>query len=485
MKLKELLEGISYELLQGDAEIEVNHICWDSRKATKDSMFIATKGKSLDRHEFIEDALKNGAKTIVIDHWIRYIPENITVIKVENSKIAMAHIASRFFHEPSKSLNLIGITGTNGKTSTSYFIKKIMGECEKRVGVIGTIESKISEDIKIKTEKLNPTTPDSIELQSMFSEMVSHGVTEVVMEVTSVALENYRVHGCNFEVAVFTNLTQDHLDEHGTMENYKNAKMKLFRMSNYGVINADDKICEEIKKYATCKILTYGIDKAADLKAKNITYSLKGVSFTLEFNHRQWEVHLGIPGKFSVYNALATIGACYSLGFKMEDIIGALRKIQLVKGRFEVVEIPKDYLVVVDYAHTPDGLENILTSLKDLKKGDLLTVFGCGGDRDNSKRPIMGEIAGEYSDYVVITSDNPRNEDPLKIINQIEAGVKKSHCSYAKLENRREAIDFALERAKPGDIVLIAGKGHENYQIIKDQVIEFDDVEVVKKFFLK
>lgn len=485
MKLKELLEGISYELLQGDAEIEVNHICWDSRKATKDSMFIATKGKNLDRHEFIEDALKNGAKAIVIDHWIRYIPENITVIKVENSKIAMAHIASRFFHEPSKSLNLIGITGTNGKTSTSYFIKKIMEECEKRVGVIGTIESKISEDIKIKTEKLNPTTPDSIELQSMFSEMVSHGVTEVVMEVTSVALENYRVHGCNFEVAVFTNLTQDHLDEHGTMENYKNAKMKLFRMSNYGVINSDDKICEEIKKYATCKILTYGIDKAADLKAKNITYSLKGVNFTLEFNHRQWEVYLGIPGKFSVYNALATIGACYSLGFKMEDIIGALRKIQLVKGRFEVVEIPKDYLVVVDYAHTPDGLENILTSLKDLKKGDLLTVFGCGGDRDNSKRPIMGEIAGEYSDYVVITSDNPRNEDPLKIINQIEAGVKKSHCSYAKLENRREAIDFALERAKPGDIVLIAGKGHENYQIIKDQVIEFDDVEVVKKFFLK
>jgi UDP-N-acetylmuramoyl-L-alanyl-D-glutamate--2,6-diaminopimelate ligase len=483
MKLKELLEGISYELLQGDIEIEVSHICWDSRRATKDSMFIATKGKNLDRHEFIEDALKNGAKAIVIDHWIRYIPENVTVIKVENSKIAMAHIASRFFHEPSKGLNLIGITGTNGKTSTSYFIKKIMEECGKKVGVIGTIESKIGEDIKVKTEKLNPTTPDSIELQSMFNEMVSHGVTDVVMEVTSVALENYRVHGCNFEVAVFTNLTQDHLDDHGTMENYKNAKMKLFRMSNYGIINGDDKICEEIQKYATCKILTYGIDKDADLKAKNIIYSLKGVKFALEFNDREWEVDLGIPGKFSVYNALATIGACYSLGFKMEDIISALRKIQLVKGRFEVVEVPKDYLVVVDYAHTPDGLENILTSLKDLKKGDLITVFGCGGDRDNSKRSIMGEIAGKYSDYVVITSDNPRNEDPLKIISQIEAGVKKSYCSYTKLENRREAIEVVLERAKSGDIVLIAGKGHENYQIIKDQVIEFDDVEVVKNFF--
>lgn len=481
MKIKELLNNIPYEIIQGSDENEIKNISWDSRQVEKQSLFICVKGKNVDRHDYALTAIEKGAVALVIQHGVENIPKDVTIIKVKDSQAAMAVIASQFYGHPSRKFNLIGITGTNGKTSVSYFISEILESLGKNVGIIGTIENKIGKQ-NLNVEKKNPTTPDSLDLQSSFSEMVKNSVTDVVMEVTSIGLDHHRVDESDFDIGVFTNLTQDHLDEHGTMENYRDAKIKLFKMCRQGLINIDDSYAEDFINAATCKVLTYGIHKEADYKAEDISYSLEGVSFTLNHHGEKKEIDLKIPGKFSVYNALAAIGSCHALGIPLDDIAKGISSIHTVRGRFETVPNSKGYMVVVDYAHTPDGLENILSSVKALTDKKVISVFGAGGDRDKTKRPIMGEIAGRLSHHCVITSDNPRTEDPEGILKDIEAGIKKTDCPYELVVDRKEAIHSALKTAEPGDIVVIAGKGHETYQIFKDKTIHFDDVEVAKEF---
>ncbi len=484
MKLHELLNELSYEVIQGTVDKEIKNICWDSRKVESDSLFIAVKNRNVDRHDFAAEAVKNGAAAVLVEHEVLEIPEWVTMVKVKNSKRAMAAIAHKYYGEPSKKFNLIGVTGTNGKTSVTYFISKILYSAGRQAGIIGTVENSIGGK-KLKTEKLNPTTPDSIELQQSFAEMIKEGATDVAMEVTSSALDQERVYKCDFNIGIFTNLTQDHLEEHGTMENYKKAKMKLFKMCKKAIINADDIIAQDIKLHADCPVITYGIENDADFRASNIKYSLKGVSFCLNYNGMTKKVSLSVPGKFSVYNALAAISACYFSNLTLDEIILGINTIHGVPGRFEVVPNDKDILVIVDYAHSPDSLKNILISVREITKGNVITVFGCGGNRDKTKRPLMGEIAGNLSNLSIITSDNPRMEDPKAIIEEIEQGMLKTSCAYEKIENRKEGIFEALNRANKGDAVIIAGKGHETYQILREKIIHFDDKEVVNEYFNK
>ncbi len=482
MKLNELLKGLTYEVIQGTDNIEIENIGWDSRKVSPNSLFICVKNRNVDRHDYASVAVKNGAVALVIEHDVKEIPEDITIIKVQDSKKAMARVASIYYGEPSKKFNLIGVTGTNGKTSVTYFVSKILEGAGRLTGIIGTIQNTVG-GRELKTEKLNPTTPDSIELQESFKEIVQAGASDVVMEVTSSALDKGRVYECDFNIGAFTNLTQDHLEEHGTMENYKNAKLKLFKMCRKTLTNIDDPVSKEILEIATGEIFTYAIEEDADFKAFDIVYGLNSVEFSLRFQNEVKKVKFNVPGRFSVYNALATIGICYLSGLELDAIIEGLKNVTGVPGRIEKVPNHKGILAVVDYAHSPDSLENIIKSMREITKGKVITVFGCGGNRDKTKRPIMGEIAGRLSDFVVITSDNPRKEEPMTIINEIEEGILKTGCEYIKHENREEAIFKALDRACLGDVVIIAGKGHETYQIIGDTTIHFDDREVVAKYF--
>lgn len=482
MKLSELLKDLTYEVMQGTNNIEIESIGWDSRRVTQNSLFICVKNRNVDRHDYAAIAVQNGAVALVVEHDVEEIPHRITIIKVQDSKEAMARIASIYYGKPSKKFNLIGVTGTNGKTSVTYFVSKVLESAGRLTGIIGTIQNTLGGK-ELKTEKLNPTTPDSIELQKSFKEIAEGGASDVVMEVTSSALDKGRVYECDFNIGAFTNLSQDHLEEHETMENYKNAKLKFFKMCRKTLTNIDDPVSKEIKEIATGEVYTYGIEKEADFKAFDVIYSLNSVDFYLRFNNEVKKVKFNVPGRFSVYNALATIGICYLSGLKLDIIIDCLKNITGVPGRIEKVPNNKGILAVVDYAHSPDSLENIIKSMREISQGKIITVFGCGGNRDKTKRPIMGEIAGRLSDFVVITSDNPRKEETMTIINEIEQGILKTSCDYSKLENRKEAIFKALNKASLGDVVIIAGKGHETYQIIGDNTIHFDDRELVTEYF--
>lgn len=482
MRLTKLIEGLNYELIQGSTEIEVDNVAWDSRKVTENSLFICVKNRNVDRHSYAIEAAQRGALALIIEHDVLDIPHWITLIKVEDSKKAMARIANIFWGEPSKKFNLVGVTGTNGKTSVTYFASKLLEASGRLTGVIGTIQNTVGGS-ELSTKKLNPTTPDSIELQKSFMELVQAGASDVLMEVTSSALDNERVHGCLFDIGVFTNLTQDHLDEHGTIENYKNAKLKLFKMCKKTLVNTDDPISTEVIKASSGEVYTYGLNETADFRASDVTYALDSVEFTLSFKDTIKKIKFNVPGKFSVYNSMAAIGICYLSGLGMDTIIEGLKYITGVPGRIEKVPNNKGILTVVDYAHSPDSLENILKSMREISLGKVILVFGCGGDRDKTKRSIMGEIAGRLSDFVIITSDNPRNEEPISIMREIENGVLKTDCAYLKLENRKEAIFEALGRAHSGDVVIIAGKGHETYQIVGDELLHFDDREIAGSFF--
>lgn len=482
MKLGALLADLPYEIIQGEVTRDIKSICWDSRKAVEDSLFICVKNRNVDRHDYALEAVKRGATALVVEHEVLNIPQEITIVKVDRSRKTMADIADRFYDEPSKKLKLIGVTGTNGKTSITYFVSKILEGLDIKSGLIGTIENSIG-GVKLETEKLNPTTPDSIELQSTFSEILEKGASHAVMEVTSAALEQERVHKCDFDIGIFTNLTQDHLDEHGTMENYKRAKMKLFKMCKIGIINLDDAISQEIIQDAECNVITYGIGSNADYKASYIKYSYDGIRFLLSYTDKKMKVSLKLQGEFNVYNALASIAVCNQLGFTLEEIIGVINNLEGVPGRFQMVPNNKGILSIVDYAHSPDSLENILTSVSEISKGRIILVFGCGGNRDKTKRPIMGEIAGRYADHCIITSDNPRMESPMDIIEDIEKGILKTNCSYEKIEDRKTAIIRALGSAEYDDVVIVAGKGHENYQILENETIHFSDYECIMEYF--
>lgn len=459
-----------------DNDIEITGIVYDSRQTVPGNVFVCIKGYEQDGHVYAKMAEEMGAALIVAED---KVDVKIPVCYVSDCRKTIARMACEFYENPSKKFKLVGVTGTNGKTTTTYLIRSILETAKKRVGIIGTNENVIGDKILL-TKSTTPTTPNSLELQKLFAEMADNEAEFVVMEVSSHALFLERVFGCNYDVGVFTNLTQDHLDFHGTMENYMNAKAMLFDISQKGAINIDDeygrKIAENCKK---CDVLTYGINCDADIRAKNINISARGVTFDISYKDEDYPIDLCIPGKFSVYNALSAICAAIELGIEMETICEGLKNARGVMGRVEVVPTDTDYTVIIDYAHTPDGLENIISAVKEYAKGRVITLFGCGGDRDNSKRAIMGEISGRFSDFTIITSDNPRTENPESIIAQIEEGIKKTDGDYTVIVNRREAIDYALSNAKAEDVIILAGKGQETYQIIGKEKFDFDERAVV------
>ncbi len=483
MRLAGMLEGQDYKVVQGDTTINIRGLANDSRKVEAGYVFIAIKGFEQDGHKYIGQSIDQGATAIVLEDTALSpinIPELVTVIQVRNPRKCMAAMATHFYNKPSKEFNLVGVTGTNGKTSTVFFINNVLESIGRKTGLIGTIMNKIGD----KTFETERTTPDAIEVKSLFYNMTKENVHDVVMEVSSHALDLYRVAYSRFDVGVFTNLTLDHLDYHKTMENYRDAKAKLFDMCRYGVINIDDEAGAYMMAGGQCeRYITFSTkDETAVLYATDIVTTLTGVHFTVIYEGLSYDVSMETPGRFTVYNGLAAMGACLALGISMEDIINVFKVNSKVVGRFQAIHSPKGYTVIVDYAHAPDGLENVLTLMEEIKENHIITVFGCGGDRDRTKRPQMGRIAGKYSDYTFVTSDNPRTEVPESIIEEIEAGIIDVTANYRCVTDRKEAISQAIRMATKGDLVLVAGKGHEDYQIIGKTKHHFDDAEIVEMF---
>ncbi len=479
MKLSTLLRDVAVTHIEGNREIEITDICYDSRKAKKGTMFVAIVGFETDGHKYLEKAMSEGAVAVVVQNGAEILCDlsGVTVIYADNTRKALAELAATFYGHPEKQLKIIGVTGTNGKTTVTTLVKQILEYAGKNTGLIGTNANMILDRV-LPTER---TTPESLELFSLFSEMVEEGVEYVVMEVSSHSLELCRVYGITFLVGAFTNLTQDHLDFHKTMENYLAAKEKLFLQSEKAVVNTDDTAGNSIYEKNLCPSLSVGIEENANLYASDIKISSRGVHFAVSYEGKEYKVRLGIPGKFSVYNALVAIGTAIAAGISIDHAVEALTFAKGVMGRCESVYTKTDFSVIIDYAHTPDGLENIISTVKEFTEGRVITLFGCGGDRDRTKRPIMGEVAGKLSDYLIVTSDNPRTEKPGSIIEDILVGVKKTDCDHIVIENRREAIGYAMKFAKSGDSVILAGKGHETYQIIGKTKHHFDEREVIRE----
>ncbi|MBR3778102.1 MAG: UDP-N-acetylmuramoyl-L-alanyl-D-glutamate--2,6-diaminopimelate ligase [Clostridia bacterium] len=472
MKLYDLLAdtGISLGFLKEDAEI-VSITC-DSRRVEPGCLFVCIEGTAVDGHRFAEAAQQAGATAVVVQRDLGLH----TQLMAENTRMAWAQICANWFGHPASRLKMVGVTGTNGKTTTTTLIKSMLEYEGHKVGLIGTIHNLIGDRVL----PARHTTPDPYDLQSLLALMVVEGCDYCVMEVSSHALDQRRVAGCVYEVGVFTNLTQDHLDYHGTMENYMLAKKELFSLSRHGIVNYDDAWASAISDGVPCPLTTYSAkDDAADYVARNIRYRADGVDFELVGIGRIGRVRMQIPGQFSVYNGLCAATVCLQLGMPFDRVVEALSAAAGVKGRAEVVPTGRDFTVVIDYAHTPDGLDNICRTLKQCCTGRLVTLFGCGGDRDKTKRPLMGAVAASLSDYLVVTSDNPRSEDPAAIIADIVAGLADTATPYTVVENRVEAIHWAIDHAQPGDTILLAGKGHETYQILADETIHLDEREVV------
>ena len=479
MKLKELLRGL--EILESNADFEMNieAVAYDSRKVTPGSLFVAITGFASDGNRFIPMALEKGAAVVVT---AKKPESDIPYVLVTSDRYALAMIGTNFYGHPAESMTMIGVTGTNGKTSVTLLLKHVLEKAQgAKVGLIGTMENLVGDEV-IPTER---TTPESFELQALFARMRDAGCTHVVMEVSSHALTLDRVGGVHFDVAAFTNLTEDHLDFHKTMDAYCDAKAELFARCGKAVINADDPYAPRMMEKATCPVTTYSLHGGA-LCAKNLELHAEGISFDAVSEAETAAVRLGIPGKFTVYNALAVLGIADALGISMEDAAAALATAKGVKGRIEVVPTPTTpYSVLIDYAHTPDGLENVLTSVKDFCKGRVIAVFGCGGDRDPIKRPIMGRIGVTESDFAIITSDNPRTEDPMAIIEDILKGVSEEQGDYIVVPERRNAIRYAMDIAEKDDIIILAGKGHETYQEINGVKYHLDEREEVAAHLLE
>ena len=472
MKLQDLIRGTGIVLQTIDGDREITGITCDSRRIEKDGLFVCIAGTAVDGHRFAAQAEKAGAAAILVqrDLGLR------TQIIVKDTRLAWAQLCANWFGNPAKQLHLIGVTGTNGKTTTTSLVKSMLEYDGHKVGLIGTVQNMIGD----RALPAGHTTPDSYDMQSMFHLMVAEGCDYCVMEISSHALDQQRAAGCVFDVGVFTNLTQDHLDYHCTMENYMAAKKKLFSMCRRGIFNVDDAWATAMMEGVSCETTTFSTkDNTADYVAHNIRHRADGVSFELVGTGAIGRVKLAIPGQFSVYNGLAAATVCLAVGMPFERVTEALSAATGVKGRAEVVPTGRDFTVVIDYAHTPDGLENICRTLKECCAGRLITLFGCGGDRDKTKRPQMGAIAASISDALVVTSDNPRTEDPSAIIADIVVGLEGTKTPYTVIENRVEAIRWAIANAQAGDTILLAGKGHETYQILKSGTIHLDEREVV------
>ena len=476
MLLQYLLENLTNVEISGQTNREINKIEYNSNKIKNGDVFVAITGYKDNGIKYIDDAISKGAVAIVHEGDIEH-KEDITYIKVENARIALAIMASTYYGDPARKLKMIGITGTKGKTTTAYMIRDIMLASGKKIGMIGTVCNTYG---KVTEESIR-TSPESLDLQALLARMVDAGMEYVVMEVSSHALELERVYGIKFLVGVFTNLSEDHLDFHKTMDKYLEAKAKLFKQSDFAIINGDDIYAPRLLKMIDIKKATYGLDNAVDLTATDIRVNPSYVEFKMYVNRMLETIRINIPGRFTVYNALAAIGVCSLFGAQMDAISGALGALR-VPGRNEVVELNKTFTVIVDYAHTPASLEAILSSAKKYTKGRIICVFGCGGNRDKEKRAMMGEISGRLADFTIITTDNPRDEKPSKIIEDIESGIKQTRGLYKYIENRRQAIKFAMRIAWKSDVIIIAGKGHETYQEVENgKKLYFDDKEIVRK----
>lgn len=472
MLLSRLLESTGYKGKFKDREI--SFITDNSENVTSSSLFVCIKGARGDGHRYGMDAARKGA-VIVCEHSIGVSDEII----VKDTRRAYADFCGAFFSNPARRMKLIGITGTNGKTTTAFLLKDIFEKNGYKCGLVGTVQD-MAGDTVFYSER---TTPDSFELNCLFSKMVKRGCEYCIMEVSSQALSQGRVDGLSFDCAVFTNLTQDHLDYHGTFENYAKAKKKLFSMCRKGIINIDDEKGLYMTHGEKCQSVTYSLlEDSADYTAKNIVQKSNGTEYEVIHKNKSIKAEVGIPGLFFVYNSLAAIACASQEGIPLEKAVQVLKDSKGVKGRAEVVPTNRDFTVIIDYAHTPDSLENILKTIKGFAQGRIITVFGCGGDRDKAKRPVMGEIAVKFSDYLIVTSDNPRSENPQEIIKDILKGCKNAEITVETIENRRKAIERALAIGEKDDIILLAGKGHETYQILGDKKIHFDEREIVSEY---
>lgn len=478
MILSKILNGIEDLRIEGNADVDVLDIKCDSREVQQGDLFVAIVGFKTDGHEYIEKAIENGAKVVAVqrDKWNGKIFPEVTFIIAEDTRKLMALASCNFYENPSREFKLVGVTGTKGKTTTTYMIKKILEKAGKKVGLIGTIANMIGDE-KVEASR---TTPESVDLQKLFRKMADEKCDVVVMEVSSHALALDRVLGSSFDIGVFTNLSQDHMDFHENFDNYLAAKAKLFTMCKEGFINCDDMYATKLMSMATCTITTYGIDNNPFVSARDIIITNSYSDFKMPFNKILQRIRVNIPGRFTVYNSLAAICVAIKLGANVENVIDGLSEVT-VPGRSEMVINNRNLTVMVDYAHSPASLEGILKAVKAYTKGKVICVFGCGGDRDKTKRPIMGEIAGKNATYTVITSDNPRTEKPEEIVNEIEEGIKKTKGKYIVIVDRKKAIEHAIKMARKNDIVVIAGKGHETYQEINGEHYHFDDREIASE----
>ncbi|PRS09385.1 UDP-N-acetylmuramoyl-L-alanyl-D-glutamate--2,6-diaminopimelate ligase [Bacillus atrophaeus] len=482
MKLTKLLTYLTTEPSVNDFhDPDITSIEMDSREVKTGSLFVCVKGYTVDGHDFAQKAVENGASAIVAE---RELDVSVPVTIVRNSQRALSVLSDAFYGQPTKQLQLIGITGTNGKTSTSHMVDEILKKAGKRTGLIGTMYIKIDEE----TFPVKNTTPESVTLQKTFKKMNDNHVDTAIMEVSSHALSMGRVHGCDYDIAVFTNLTQDHLDYHKTMDEYRQAKSLLFSQlggafnhekPKRAILNADDEASAYYEKVTAAHISTYGIKNDADVMAKHIKTTAQGTSFELVTNKGTKPITISLVGQFNVYNVLAAVATCIAAGIPFETVAEAVEELHGVRGRFELVNKNQEFPVIVDYAHTPDSLENVLKTCKDMTEGKVFVVVGCGGDRDKTKRPKMAKIAVQLADEPIFTSDNPRSEDPLAILRDMEAGVENEY--YHSIANREQAIFFAIANARKGDVILIAGKGHETYQQIGAETFDFDDAEVAAR----
>lgn len=474
MRLRELLEGMEVISQTISPDTEITHVCVDSRATQKGSLFVAVPGNRCDGGHYARQAVDRGAVCVVCQS---ELPPDLPWVKVRDARLALSQLACRWYGHPSRQLTMLGVTGTNGKTTVTYLLRHILQRTGMKTGLIGTVQNIVGE----QTLPAQRTTPDALQIQQLLSAMTKNGCSHAVMEVSSHALDQHRAEGIDFAVGIFTNLTEDHLDYHGTMGCYCDAKAKLFQMSRMGVCNADDPWTERLLAGASCPSVYYGIHNPAEVWAEDIFLHSRSVDFTVCTARTRTPVHLGVPGRFSVYNALGAIAACGELGIPPEECAAALATFPGVAGRMEVVPTPgKPYTLLIDYAHTPDALENVLKTVRGFAQNRVIAVFGCGGDREREKRPLMGRITGKLADLTIITSDNPRTEEPMAIIRDILPGIAGAEDKYIVEPDRRGAIALAMGRAAAGDVIVLCGKGHETYQEIGDKTIPMDEREIVR-----
>ena len=476
--LKEMVTRLNYSVVKGELDIEINNLVYDSRKVTTGDLFVCISGANVDGHDYIDDVIGKGAKAVIITKEVE-VQGDVTVLRVDDARIALAELSAAFFDYPADKLKVIGVTGTKGKTTTTYMVKSVLEEVGIKTGLIGTIEAIIGDE---HIPAVN-TTPESFVLQSYFRKMVDCGIEVCVMEVSSQGLMMHRVDGFTFELGIFTNISPDHIgpNEHASFEEYMECKGLLFKKCRHAIVNADDEHYKDVLKDCTCDISTFAVNRSADYKADDVklvkTPGYLGIEYEVKGRVNNHFV-IDLPGMFSVYNSLTALAICDYFKVDVEKMKAAL-KVAKVRGRIEKVENTGDFTVLIDYAHNAMALESLLSTLKEYEPGRLVTVFGCGGNRSKLRRFEMGEVSGKLSDMTIITSDNPRDEEPLLIMQDIETGIKKTSGKYMMIPDRREAVAYAIKTAKTGDVIIIAGKGHEDYQEIHGKKYPMDDRELV------